>query len=185
MGQSLMGFRKKNKTELLQGIVKAYIADGQPWPADRREIAAWAIRTKRWTAPSRSLVSQCAQELADAMRLEMEKDPQGRTVHAKHCAMIRQKDADGTFVQKALWFDNKNRTRKLMGISQQQWRNRILGECKQHRIEEDSFNENNPNVKPIQMSLNFEPDLLEQKHGTEYNPPPLEEEDDEDEENAT
>ncbi len=48
-----------------------------------------------------------------------------------------------------------------------------------------SFNENNPKVKPIQMSLNFEPDLLDQKHGTDYNPPPLEDEDEDDEKDAT
>jgi hypothetical protein len=181
-----MGMYKKTKTEWLQDIVKDYIAAGQPWPAERREIAAWAIRKKKWTAPSKSLVSQCAEELADAMRLEMERDPQGRTVHAKHCAMIRAKDESGKLVQKALWFDNTNRTRKLMSVSQQQWRNRILGECKQHRIEEESFNENNPTVKPIQNSLNFEPDLLDLKHGTEYMPPPpLEDEDEQEGEDQT
>lgn len=176
-----MGIKKKTKTEALQDIVNDYIAAGQPWPAPRRDIAAWAINTKRWTPPRKSIVDQCAQELADAMRAEMERDPQGRTVHAKHCAKIKEADENGNLVQKTLWFDNKSRTYTLMNISQQQWRNSILGECRQHRIEEQSFNDNNPEGKKIQHSLDFERDLLDGAHGTDYNPPPAPDDEGDDE----
>jgi hypothetical protein len=170
--------RKKTKTEWLQDIVNDYIAAGQPWPAPGKEIAAWAIRHKRWTPPQKTMVQQCAQELSDAMRAEMERDPQGRTIHAKHCAKIKEADENGNYVQKPLWFDNKNRTYKLMRISLQQWRRSISGECKQHRIEQESFNDNNIEGKQIQISLNFEPDLLDGAQDTDYNPPPDDDGDD-------
>lgn len=112
------------------------------------------------------------------MRSEMVTDPQGRTVHAKRCADIKQVDESGKLVQKTFWFDTSTRTAKLMRISQQQWRNRILGECKQHRVEEESFNDNNKEGAKIQSCLNFEPDLLDSAQGTEYNPPPIDEEED-------
>jgi UTP:GlnB (protein PII) uridylyltransferase len=141
-------------------------------------IAAWAISQKLWDAPRKSLIDQCAEELSDAMRQEMETDPQGRTVHAMRCAKIAEKDAEGNLVQQTLWFDTKSRTTKLMKISQQQWRNSILGECRQHRIEEQSFNDNNLEGDTIQHSLNFEDDLLDSAHGTSYNPPPPPDDDD-------
>lgn len=75
-------------------------------------------------------------------------------------------------VQRTFWFDTKSRTAKLFGISQQQWRNAISGECKQHRLEEDSFNQNNTEGATLKHSLNFEPDLLDAAHAKEYNPPP-------------
>ena len=87
-------------------------------------------------------------------------------------AKISEKDAEGNLVQQTLWFDKKTRTVELMRVSQQQWRNSILGECRQHRIEQDSFNDNNPDGAQIQNTLNFENDLLDSKHGKDYNPPP-------------
>ncbi len=165
-------YRKKTKTEAMQEIVRDYIAAGEPWPAPRKAIAEWAVKNKRYTRAPKSIVDICAQELADAMRQEMERDPQGRLVHAKHCAKIQEDDGAGNLVQKTLWFDNQTRTYELMRMSQQQWRNSILGECRQHRIEEESFNDNSKEGKKLQMPLNFEPDLLDSQHGTEYDPPP-------------
>ena len=172
--------RDKTKNERLQDICNQYSADGQPWPAGNKAIAAWAIRTKRWTAPQKSLIDQCAQELADAMRAEMETDPQGRTVHAKRFAKIKEVDEDtGNLVQKMIWFDSHTRTGQLMRVSQAQWRKSILGECRQFRIEEESFNDNNTEGAVLTSSLDFEIDLHDEKHGTEYNPsPPQDDQDD-------
>lgn len=171
-----MRTKKKTKTEALQDIVNDYIADGQPWPAGKRDIAAWAVRKGRWNAQPKSLIDQCADELGEAMRAEMERDPQGRTVHAKHCAKIKEMDDNGNLVQKTLWFDNQTRTTRLMRVSLLQWRNGILGECRQHRIEQESFNDNTSDGGHIDIPLNFEPDLLDSTQDTEYNPDPFDDE---------
>ena len=80
--------KRKTKVEFNQEIVNLYMESGEPWPAGKKEIAAWAIRKKLWTPQRNTAIDLCADELAEAMRAEMERDPQGRTVRAKHCAKI-------------------------------------------------------------------------------------------------
>jgi hypothetical protein len=169
--------KEKTKAEWLQEIVNDYRAAGQPWPADRRMLAAWAIQQSRWEPPRRSKIDLCAKELAEAMRLEMEVDPQGRTVRAKYCAKITEKDTEGKLTQRTLWFD-RNAEPDLMHRSLQQRRDGILGDCKQLRTDKDSYNENNSHGVKLQLSFNFETDLLDDEHGTEYNPPRPPEDDD-------
>lgn len=172
--------KKKTKAEYLQDIVNDYIADGQPWPASRRDIARWAVRNRRYQPPQKSVVDRCAQELAAAMRLEMEKDPQGRTVRAKHCAKILEQDEKGEFVQKTLWFGRSAKP-ELMHVSLQQRRKAILGDNRQLKLDQDSYNDNNEYGAKIQLSFNYEDDLFESEHSTEYNPKLDDEDDDLDE----
>jgi hypothetical protein len=169
--------KEKTKAEWLQEIVNDYIDEGQSWPADRRTIAAWAVANKRYEATRPSIVDQCAKELAEAMRLEMEVDPQGRTVRAKYCAKISEMDDKGKSVQRTLWF-GRTAEPNLMHRSLQQRRNNVLGDCKQLKTDQDSYNENNKWGATLQLSFNFEKDLADLEHDTEYNPqPPPEDED--------
>jgi len=161
--------RQKTKAEFLQDIVNDYIAAGEPWPARRREIAAWAVRHRRWEPPARSRIDQCAQELADAMRAEMKTDPQGRTVRAKYCAKIAEMDDSGDLVQRTLWFD-ADAPPNLMHISFQQRRKAILGDNWQLKTDQDSYNDNNKYGAQIQLSFDYTNDLLEMEHDSEYDP---------------
>ena len=163
--------KKKTKIEANQAIVNDYINDGQPWPADRRTIAAWAIFRRRWQPSQKELIDLCAQELAEAMRAEMEMDPQGRTVRAKYCALVIEQDEAGNKVQKRLWFDRSASTPDLMRKALQQRRRKVLGECKQLKTDLESYNDNNTDGAFIQMSFNFESDLEELAQDTKYNPP--------------
>lgn len=169
---------KRTKLEYLQDIVNDYILAGERWPADRRTIAAWAVRNKRWEPPPKTRIDQCAQELAEAMRAEMETDPQGRSVRAKHCAKITEQDEAGKIVQKTLWF-GRSAPPDLMHISFQQRRKAILGDNRQLKLDQDSYNENNAYGAQIQLSFNYEDDLLEMEHASEYDPelPPEDEPD--------
>lgn len=175
-----MRVRQMTKSEMLQRIVNEYIKSGEPWPADRKTIARWAVKKKKWSVPQKSEIDMCAKDLAEAMRVEMTTDPQGRTVRAKHCAKIREQDELGEYVQKTLWFDSETATPELMHLSLQQRRVGILGDCKQLKTDTDSWNENNAFGDYIQMSLDFEPDLEELSQDTEYNPPLVEDEDEDD-----
>lgn len=161
---------KKTKAKAIQDIVNDYIADGQPWPADKRAIAVWAISRKRWDPSKKSMIDRCAEELATAMRQEMETDPQGRLVRAKNCATVVEKDAQGRTVQKTFWFDRDAGTPDLMRRSLQQRRNGVLGEVKQLKTDCDSYNDNNIHGAHIQMSFNFESDLDELDQDSEYKP---------------
>ena len=163
---------KRTKPEQMQDVVNDYIDSGQPWPADKKTIATWAVRNKKWLPQPQTLINRCAQDLAEAMRMEKEVDPQGRTVRAKHCAIITEKDEEGNKVQKRLWFDRETATPELMRLSLQQRRRGILGGCKQLALDRDSYNDNNPQGAEIQLSLNFEQDIAEMYQDTVYNPPP-------------
>jgi len=162
---------KKTKVEALQDIVNDYIAEGQPWPVGKRAIARWAVSRKRYQFATKTMVDRCAEELAEAMRQEMEVDPQGRTVRAKHCAIILEQDELGRKVQKHLWFDRDAATPDLMRRSLQQRRKGVLGDVKQLKTDRDSYNDNNRDGAYIQMSFNFEKDLEEMSQDSEYNPP--------------
>ena len=86
------------------------------------------------------------------MREEYIKDPQERTVRAKHAARIEQG---------VLWADIRTAPREHMEIALKQRRRAILGDCRQLKLDVDSYNENRSPVAPIQMSFDFTNDLLE------------------------
>ena len=138
--------------EQLQRIVTEYIEAGEEWPATARQIAAWAVREKLWTPHPSSLVNQCAEDIAQAMREEYMVDPQGRKVRAKHAARVEQG---------VLWADIRTAPPDHMEIAFKQRRRQILGDCRQLKDDVDSFNENRISAEPIQMSFDFTKDLLE------------------------
>ena len=110
------------------------------------------------------------------MRQEMEIDPQGRTVRA----VSRQDHGEGLRGEPGpaqLWF-GRDAKPDLMHRSLQQRRNAILGDCTQLKTDQDSYNENNPYGATIQLSFNFEEDIADGEHDTEYNPQQPPEDDD-------
>lgn len=143
-------------TEQLQRIVKRYMESEQPWPATTRQIASWAIRQRIWAAQPSDLVNQCADQLARAMREEHITDPQGRVVRAKHVARIERGGK-----QTALWADIRTAPREHMRMAFQQRRQQIVGDCRQLKVDCDSYNENNIPAEPIQIIFDFTTDLEE------------------------
>lgn len=97
-----------------------------------------------------SLRAQFKGEMAQALREQYRTDAAGRRYRAKHA--VRH-----TFAGKQLsfWGDN------YMEIAFAQKRRRIAGELHQLKLDVDHFNESRPDEKPIQLSLNFEDDVLE------------------------
>jgi len=146
----------KTFSEHRQTIVNRYIEAGQEWPASKRQIAAWAIINKLWQPQTSALIDQCAEELARSMREEYITDAQGRSVRAKHAARTER---DGE--QTVLWADIRTAPLQHMQISLQQRRQQIVGDCRQLKLDADSYNENYNTDEPIQLSFDFTRDLLE------------------------
>lgn len=140
----------------LQAIVNQYRKAGQPWPAEKRTIAAWAVRTEKWKPHSSALIGQCADELAKAMREEYFTDPQGRRVRAKHAAKLFK---DGK--QTTMWGDIRTESRAFMAVSFQNRRQAILGDCHQLKTDLDSYNQNVNKEGPLQIIFDFTTDLEE------------------------
>lgn len=143
-------------SEQLQSIVEDYRQSGQIWPASARDIAAWAVCTRRWQPQSDTIISQCAEQLSRAMREEYISDSQGRRVRAKHAATFRE---DGE--QQTLWDDIRTASHEHMEIAFQQRRKAIVGDCRQLKADVDSYNENNANGAQFQLTLDFTRDVEE------------------------
>jgi len=142
--------------EQLQRIVNRYISSGEQWPATTREIASWAIRKGLWAPQKTAVIGLFAEQLSRAMREEYITDPQGRAARAKHAARVNR---GGT--QLVLWADIRTASREHMEIAFQQRRQQIVGDCRQLKLDVDSYNENNNLGKPIQMVFDFTYDLRE------------------------
>jgi hypothetical protein len=141
-------------SEQVQKMVKTYRTEGGKWPASAREIAQWAISTRHWAPQPSAIVSQCADQIAKALRDEYYTDPQGRRVRLNHAA-------HNIGEQYVLWDDIRTAEPKHMLLAFQQRRQQILGDCKQLKSDADSYNENRqPDIK-IQMIFDFTLDLEE------------------------
>lgn len=146
----------RTQSELLQEIVRKYQAANQPWPATSRDMAQWAISQNLWAPQPSAIVSQCADQLARAMRDEYITDAQGRRVRAKHAASVTEGGEQFMF-----WADIRTAPHKHMAIAFQQRRTQIVGDCRQLKVDVDSYNQNRTPDQPIQMIFDFTYDLEE------------------------
>lgn len=144
--------------EQLRDVVEVYRTSDMPWPASTKQLAAWAIDAGLWKPHPRSVIGQCAEYLARAMRVDTFVDPQGRTVRAKHAARVWKNGE-----QLVLWEDIRTAPREHMEISLQQRRLQVIGDCRQLKNDVDSFNENTNSGSPTQMVFDFTQDLAERE----------------------
>ncbi len=140
----------------MQLIVSQYQEAEQPWPATSKQIAAWAVGKGLWRQHPSAVISQCAEELSRAMREEYIIDGQGRSVRAKHAARI-----SGGSEQIVLWADIRTAPREHMELAFQQRRRQIVGDCRQLKVDVDSFNDNANIGQTIQLILDFTYDVAE------------------------
>lgn len=137
-------------------IVDEYRAAGQPWPCTAKQLAAFALANRLYEPHQGRLLSIVADEFSRAMRDQYIKDPQGRSVRAKHVARLV---VEGE--QKRLWDSIETAEPEFMQAALQQRRHQIVGDCRQLKTDTDSYNENWNSGENIQMSFNFEVDLEE------------------------
>lgn len=144
--------------EQLQRYVQQYRDSGMPWPAQSKDIAAWAINRGLWAPTPSAVLRMCADAFADAMREEYITDPQGRTVRAKHAARVKRGDE-----QLTLWADIRTADPTHMAIAFQNRREQIVGDCRQLHLDVESYNENAKPPKHLQfrLVLDFTEDVRE------------------------
>ena len=143
-------------TKQMQEIVADYRAEGNVWPAASKTIAVWAILTGRWKLPSSAAVIRCAEDVASAMREEYMTDAKGRRVRVKHPAKVWKNGE-----QTVLWDDIRTATRRHMQVSFQNRRQGIVSDCRQMKMDCDSYNEAHPADAPLQIVFDFTMDLAE------------------------
>jgi len=79
---------KKTKPQMLQGFVEDYRRQVGVSSVSLKEVAAWAIRNKKWEPQRSSAIKILAKDLAVALREEYFTDPQGRRVRRKHAQTV-------------------------------------------------------------------------------------------------
>jgi hypothetical protein len=145
-----------NYTKQMQKIITDYRESKENWPATKREIAAWAINTGRWQMPASTVIDRCANDLGEAMGEMYILDKKGRRVRQLHAAPIRRQGV--LFTE---WDDIRTATRQHMHLSSQNKRRSIVGECRQMKVDLDSYNEAHPDQVAIQISFDFTMDIAE------------------------
>lgn len=158
----------KSKKEFLQEITENYRSTGQKWPATCKDIAAWAIREGLWKPYPKNLVTQCAAEIAAAMREEHFTDPQGRVVRKKRPIRAVNDLLEGNHEQVFLWVDMEEVTPDEAEMTFQYGRKMALSGCLQLKNGIESYNDNNPDGAYIEMSFDFTDDLEELAQPSEY-----------------
>jgi hypothetical protein len=128
------------------------------------QVAEWAVETGRYQRQPLNIVNQCKRELSQALRVEYMKDPQGRDVRRMH--PVRIKDEGGE--QMVLWADIEYAKPNHMRISFQQRRQGILADCRQHKTDVESYNDNNRFKASLLFDYDFNADLQELELPTKY-----------------
>jgi hypothetical protein len=139
-----------------QQIISDYRMAGEHWPATKVEIGAWAIKTGRWKMAPAAILAKCAEEIGEAMGETYYTDKKGRRVRLLHPATVKRQGV--LFTE---WDDIRTAPRQHMQISFQQRRKAIVGECRQLKTDQDSYNDAHPTDAPLQVSFNFEMDIAE------------------------
>ncbi|MEE8625612.1 MAG: hypothetical protein V3T19_09750 [Acidiferrobacterales bacterium] len=145
-----------NYFEQMRKIWDAYEAAGNPTPASTHEVAEWAVRNGSWQPRPADIIGQCAADLAHALRQEYFIDTKGRKVRAMHAACVKRQGE-----QLMLWADIRSAPRQHMDLAFKQRRQQVVSDCRQLKIDVDSYNDNHPDEKPIQMIFDFTRDLQE------------------------
>lgn len=140
----------------IERIVTEYRISGQPWPATKREIGAWAIQMGKWKMPDAAALDKCANDIGQVMGEIYYTDAKGRRVRLLHPATVKRQGE--LFTE---WDDIRTAPRQHMQLAFQQKRKAIVGECRQLKTDMDSFNDAHPETPQIQISFDFTMDLAE------------------------
>lgn len=106
--------------------------------------------------PASTVIDRCANDLGEAMAEMYIVDTKGRRVRQMHAAPIKRQGV--LFTE---WDDIRTASRQHMHLSTQNKRRTIVGECRQMKVDLDSYNEAHPNQEAIQISFDFTMDIAE------------------------
>lgn len=150
----------------LQEIVAKYMREKGVDQVDLQEVAQWAYDNHEWIDAPYDPVKRCKRDMARALAVQYEIDPQGREIRSMVAVPIVS--ADNGQMQWE-WAPIFRAQPKHFQLSQQVGRNAILADCRQHQRNHESYNDNNVHGAIVELfSYNFEQDLEEERFPTEY-----------------
>jgi hypothetical protein len=110
----------------------------------------------------------CKRDLSRALREQFHIDPQGRQVRTFHATKLHRAGGE----QQVFWADLRTAPPEHVELAFQQRRSQIVGDCRQLKLDVDSYNENNVHNASYQLLLDFTDDVAELEQPKEYKPKP-------------
>ena len=157
--------RSGSQQQYLQSLTHRYMDEHCVDAVDLADVARWAYDNGLWRDRPYDPVKNLRRLLARAAAAEYIHDPQGREVRGM--IPIPIKSDDGQLLWE--WAPIYRASRKDFHLSQQVRRNGILAGCRQHKIDTDSYNDNNLHGAFVDaFDYNFNPDLEEESFPTDY-----------------
>ena len=126
-----------------------------PGPVNLKHVATWLLDNDICGLPRRSQVNQLAKELAAAARAKRITDLQGRRVRAMHAVKAERVDANGNRIFDVVWDHIHEMSADHATASFTQRHSNIEKQCVSHNRDVQSFNENNPNARDIQLTFEY------------------------------
>ena len=131
---------------------------------DPSEVVDWVFDRGMYSKPPSDPKKLLRREIVRALRAEYITDPQGREVRKNHPVVI----SDGER-RMSIWSAITTASSRHQHISLQQRRNGIRADCRQHKLDFDSYNDNNVHqAQLLPFDYNFNADLQEMNFPTEY-----------------
>lgn len=159
---------KKTYSEAMLDIVHRYLRDGGTEPIDLDDLARYAINKDLSTKHGSTLVQMCKRDLSRALREQFHTDPQGRQIRTFHATKQRTPNGE----QLVFWADLRTAPAEHVEQAFQQRRSQIVGDCRQLKLDVDSYNENNVHNGRYRLMLDFTEDVAELEQPREYKPKP-------------
>jgi len=125
----------RSYSDAMLDIVRLYLADGGVEPIDLDGLARYAIDNRLWEKHRSTLVQLCKRDLSRALREQFHTDPQGRQVRTYHATKLRSGDGQLVF-----WADLRTAPPEHVELAFQQRRSQVVGDCRQLKMDVDSYN---------------------------------------------
>jgi hypothetical protein len=149
-----------NKHKEMQYLIRKWKEDTGKLEINMKEVAEYAISQGWPLPPPITPEERLAKEFAKAAREETRTDSvTGRPYRVYH-AFPQDGDAQGR-----LWVDIDEAPRKYMLKSAVMRREQMVGDAVQLTFDLDHWNSKNADEEPIELPMDFEPDVLWRKMG--------------------
>jgi hypothetical protein len=160
-----MSRQKTSNQRRLQELTQKYMVRFQVDSVDPLEVARWAIKEKLYFPRRMDPARLLRREIARALAAEYIVDPQGREVRGMIPVPVTNEEGQLTWE----WGRIYQATKDHFVLSQQVRRNGILAGCRQHKRDQDSYNDNNVHgVNVDSADYDFNKDLEEDTFPTDY-----------------
>lgn len=160
-----MGRQKTSAQKYLQELTQKYMVRFGVDSVDPDDVARWAIKENLWHPRRQDPVKILRKEITKALAAEYIVDPQGREIRGMIPVPIESVNGQTRWT----WGPIFSAPKSDFTLSQTVRRNGILAGCRQHKRDQDSYNDNNIHGANVEAAdYDFNKDLEEDTYPTDY-----------------